>query len=83
MEDTRSRDFPENITGVSRQAFRELHACGTIEGPFRVEKIGTVEDAPYHIPLRQADRVIPHRIQHAPVNLSLCFGVGGTGGAMP
>ena len=83
MEDTRPRDFPENTAEVSRQTFRELRTCGTIEGPFRIEKVGTVEDAPYHIPLRQADRVIPHRIQHAPVDLSLCLGVGGAGGAMP
>ena len=83
MKDTRSRDFPENTTRVSRQAFRELRACGTIEGPFRIEKIGTVEDASYHIPLRKADRVVPHRIQHTPVDLCLCLGVGRTCGTMP
>jgi hypothetical protein len=83
MEETGAGDFPEDSGRVLRQALRQLSAGLAVERALRIEKVGAIEDAPHHVPLGEAYRVIPDRIEYAPIDLALRLGVRRAGWSMP
>jgi hypothetical protein len=83
MCETRTGDLPEHTARVSREQLGQLGAALLVERTSRIKVIGTVEDPPHHIPFGEAERVIPHCVEHATVGLSLRPGVGRAGRSMP
>jgi len=83
MEEAGTGDFPEDSTRVFRQTLGQLGAGLAVELALRIEKVGAIEDTPHHVPLGEADGVIPDRVEHAPIDLALRLGMGSAGRAMP
>jgi hypothetical protein len=83
MEEAGASDFAEHSARISGQALGQLGAAIAVELALGIEKVGTIENPAHHVPLGEADGVVPDGIEHAPVDLALCLGMGGTGGAMP
>ena len=54
MEEAGPGDFPENPARVLGKALDQLRARLAIEAALRVEKVRAIQDAPHHVPLRQA-----------------------------
>ena len=83
MEEAGAGDFPEDSARIVRQTLGQRGAGLTVKLAFRIEKVGAIENAPHHVPLGEADRVVPDRVEHAAIDLSLCLGMSGTGWSMP
>jgi hypothetical protein len=83
MEEAGTGDFSEDSARVVRQTLGQFGAGLAVEPALRIEKVGAIEDAPYHVPLRKAEGVIPDRVEHAPIDLALGFGLGRAGRSMP
>jgi hypothetical protein len=83
VEDTGPSDFAENAAGVTRESLGHVGPSLLGERALGIEEISTIEDSSDHIPLGEANGVIPDRIEHAPVHFSLGLGVRGTGRAVP
>jgi hypothetical protein len=62
VEDPGAGNFAQHASGVRGQALGQRATCFTIELPLRVEKIGTVEYSPHHVPFGETDGVIPNRV---------------------
>ena len=83
MEKTGTGDVSEDPAQVPRQTLGQLGPRLAVEGALRVEKVGAIEDTPHHVPLGQAEGMIPHRVEHAAVDLAFRLGAGGAGRTMP
>ena len=83
MKEAGAGDFAEDFPRVLRQTLGQLGPRRAVERPLRVEKVGAIEDAPHHVPLGEAQGMIPNRVEYPPVDLTLRLGAGGTGGPMP
>ena len=83
MWPTRARATWRNTSaGWDGQPRRELGTPLALVLAAGLQVVGTVEHPPHHVPLRQADRVIAHGVEHAAVGLALGLGAGGAGGAV-
>ena len=83
MQEASAGDFAKDATRVSRQPLRQRSSSLAVELARRVQEVGTVEDSPHHVPLRQADGVIADRIEYTAVDLALRLGMCGAGRSMP
>jgi hypothetical protein len=83
MEEAGAGDFPKDSARVLRQTLGQLDAGLAIKLAPRIEKVGAIKDAPNHVPLGEAQRVIPDRVEHAPIDLTLRLCMGSAGRAMP
>lgn len=54
MQEARACDLPEDPARVSGQPLGQLGASLAVEQTLRVQEVGAIEDAAYHVPLRQA-----------------------------
>jgi hypothetical protein len=83
VEKSGTGDFAKHATRVLRQTPGQLTPDVAIEGTRGIQIIGAVKNAADHVPLGEPDRVIPHRIQHPAVRLSLGLGVSGARRSVP
>ena len=82
MNKTRPSDLPEYAARISRQQLGQFGAVALVECASWIKVIGAVEDAPHHVPFGQAEGVVSHRVEHAPVVLSFRPGVSRAGRPM-
>jgi hypothetical protein len=82
MNETRPRDLPEYAARILRQHFGQLGTPLLIERASGIKVIGTVEDAPHHIPFGEAEGVVSHCVEHPPVRLPLRPCARRAGGSM-
>jgi hypothetical protein len=83
MEEAGAGDFPEDSARIPRQPLGQLGAGLAVELAPGVEKVGAIKDSPHHVPLGEAQGVIPDSVEHAPIDLAFRFGTGRAGRAMP
>lgn len=83
MKEAGAGDFAEDSTRVLWQTLGQLCPGLAVEPPLGVEKVGAIEYTPHHVPLGEAQGVIPNRVEHSPVELAFCLGASGTGRPMP
>lgn len=83
MEEAGTGDLAEDSARVLRETLGQIGTGVAIEGAFRVEKVGAIEDTPHHVPLGEAQGVIADRVEHAPIDLAHGLGAGGAGRTMP
>ncbi len=83
MSEAGTGNFTQYTPRIGRKLCRQLGSSFAIEGPSRLEVVGTVKDAPDHVPLAQPQRVIAYGVEDSAVILSLRARPGCASGSMP
>jgi hypothetical protein len=83
MNETGAGNFTQYTPRIGRKLCRQLGSSFAIEGPSGLEVVGTVEDAPDHVPLCESQRVIAYGVEDSAVVLALRTRPGRARGPVP
>jgi hypothetical protein len=67
---------------VARQPLSQLGSLLPLERPPRIEVVRAIQNAADHVPFSESEGVVPHRIEHPSVMLSLGSRPTSTGGTV-